>query len=121
MWIEIPDASEPEQRPEFEESLDPIEDLPPSDPRHQAAIRGPVDPIEDLPASDPRHKQALLRLGLDTLALRQPLTVVTYGVVPKGFREVYPGSQSPTPLSPATSYVALVDNLVGEGKIAFWL
>jgi hypothetical protein len=121
MWIDFtPDADPAEQTAAPDDhGLDPIEDLPPSDPRHQAALRGPIDPIEDLPARDPRHQDALRRLRIDQLALRQPLAVVTYGVVPAGFREVYPGDGPPQALSASSSYVVFVDGLVNEGKIAF--
>jgi hypothetical protein len=122
-WIDVtanPDA-EPVPDALDDDAIDPIEDLPPSDPRHQAALRGTVDPLEDLPVSDPRHQDALRRLRVDELALRQPLALVTYGIVPPGFREVYPGTGDPQPLSTSSSYVVLVDTLLGEARIAFSL
>lgn len=121
MWLEIvPEAdAEHDGPPQFDDELDPIEDLPPSDPRHQAAIRGPVDPIEDLPASDPRHQNALRRLAVDELGLRQPLSRVVYGVVPNGFREVVPGSERPPALVESASYVVFVDCLTSESRLEF--
>jgi hypothetical protein len=123
MWIDFLPDSAPETRTDsgFDNEVDLIEDLPPSDPRHQAALRGPVDPIEDLPASDARHQDALRRLDIDTLGLRQPLALVTYGVVPSGFREAYPGTGAPRATTGGGSYVLFVDGLISEGKMAFSL
>jgi hypothetical protein len=122
MWVDVtPDDSEDEP-PKFQDyGLDPIEDLPPSDPRHQAALRGSIDPLEDLPATDPLHQEALRRLRIDELALRQPLGVVTYGVVPEGFRQVHPAEGAVPVLTALSSYVVSADGLVNEGKIGFTL
>jgi len=123
MWIEAGTNSDIQSvdAQGSDDIVDPIEDLPPSDPRHQAALQARLDPIEDLPAGDPRHQSALQRLRIDEIALRQPLAVVTYGVVPPGFRDVYPGNRKPPTLSAATSYVVFADGLINEGKTTFSL
>ena len=46
---------------------------------------------------------------------------MTYGVVPKGFREAYPDNGAPHALSASGRYVAFMDGLINEGKIAFSL
>lgn len=61
------------------------------------ASQADIDPLEDLPPSDPRHQLALReRAELQERTLI-PLSVISYGVVPPGFRQALP-REGPAPV-----------------------
>jgi hypothetical protein len=62
------------------------------------------DPIEDLPPTHPEHQRALEALMTAEEALLVPLSEITYGVVPEGFRQMYPMDGPPPALVSGTSY-----------------
>ena len=76
-----------------------------------------VDPIEDLPPSDPRHQDALAVRGRMNESSPQ-LASLTYGVVPEGFRQASPESGI-TALLPGRVYHLTVIGPGGHGSLAF--
>ena len=75
-----------------------------------------IDPLEDLPPTDPRHQMALReRAELEERTL-VPLSSVSYGVVPRGFRQALP-EEGPAPLLKHGRAFAI--HVMGAGVVGY--
>jgi hypothetical protein len=92
----------------------------PAESRIEAFSRSSgLDPIEDLPPSDPRHQRALQEQDAFVHAVLVPLSEVTYGEVPHGFRQARPRGAAAPPLIPGRRYGLLVAGGSDSGRLVF--
>lgn len=78
-----------------------------------------MDPLEDLPPTDPRHQRALRERAEIEQATLVPLSTITYGILPEGFRQVLPGEGPAPQLTHDGSYGIHVMGAGVAGYLAF--
>jgi hypothetical protein len=86
--------------------------------RSLAAIED-LDPLEDLPPTDMRHRRALAERDALEDATLIPLANVTYGQVPRGFRQTLPAVGPAPALVTGREYCLAVMGSGDSGHFSF--
>jgi hypothetical protein len=78
-----------------------------------------VHPIGDMPSSDTHHQRSLAESAAAERATLTPLTTLTYGQVPSGFRQRHPVGELAPVLIPGRKYRLLVIGRNDAGQFTF--